>query len=405
MNRQKTFLSLAGLSSIVAMGFHLYLIWEYFQVKFGLGGNQPSLCQFSEKFDCAAVAASPFSNLMGIPLATFGFWTNLLFLILIVVYGVQKSFYGQTGVGVRFGLLLTSLALGLGSLVMGSISAVILTTYCLFCIITYVLSFTSIGFLAAATKNDLWVSKDLLSFKPLYLVIALIIPATSGFTHAIIMEQLGGKKLPIMIQESIAAWQSNPTQSFDVGLGITFGAPSHTAKYTLIEFVDLFCPHCKYASYPLKAFTKAHQDVSLIVKIFPLDRSCNPALAPEVTDGNWDGLQSPRCRWAYAILCAQQQNKGAEALTYVFEQQSSLAEKSSQFKEEIALMGEQLNLDSTSYQTCIESVETRNALVTMAKEGQTAEIQGTPVIFLNSRELPRGQLLPVLEGAILKAAQ
>lgn len=405
MNRQKTFLSLAGLSTLVAMGFHIYLIWEYFQVKFGLGGERPSLCQLSETFDCAAVAASPFANLMGIPLATFGFWTNLLFLILVITYGVQKSFYNQTGVGVRFGLLLTSLALGLGSLIMGSISAFVLTTYCLFCIITYVLSFLSIGLLAVATQKDNWLSKDLLSFKPIYLVIALVIPATSGFTHAIIMDQLGGKKLPLLIQESIAAWQGNPTQSFNVGLGITFGAPAQSAKYTVIEFVDLFCPHCKHASYPLKAFTKAHQDVSLIVKIFPLDRSCNPALAPEVTNGTWDGLQSPRCRWAYAVMCAQQQNKGADALTYVFDQQSELADKFSQFKEEIIIMGDKLQLDKASFQTCIESTETRDSLVTMAREGQTAEIQGTPVIFLNSRELPRGQLLPILEGALLKVTQ
>jgi protein-disulfide isomerase len=35
----------------------------------------------------------------------------------------------------------------------------------------------------------------------------------------------------------------------------------------------------------------------------------------------------------------------------------------------------------------------------MAKEGDTAKIQGTPAIFVNGRVLDRGQMIPVLEGA------
>jgi protein-disulfide isomerase len=35
----------------------------------------------------------------------------------------------------------------------------------------------------------------------------------------------------------------------------------------------------------------------------------------------------------------------------------------------------------------------------MAKEGATAQIRGTPAVFVNNKLLEGGQLVPVLEGA------
>jgi len=386
MNRKNLISVVTGLSSILAVFLHAYLIWEFFQVKYALGGGGESLCSFSEAFDCSAVAASPYSSLFGIPIAQFGLWSNLIFTVFLLTHWVTERFSAKASPLASFGLLSISGVLAFGTLSMGSLAAFVMKTYCAFCIATYFLSAVTIIGAWLLVKPDL---KSLaIEFKPSWLIVLILIPSFSWLTHSIIMDQLGGKKLPILIQESVIEWKNNSQMSFEISSGIAFGAKADSAKHTIVEFVDVFCPHCKFASYPLKAFTKSRDDVALIVKLFPLDGTCNSALGR--SDG--DGF---RCKWSSVALCANNQNRGQQVLSWIFDQQSKL----SQLPFDVGLKelyAQNFGLNEATLNECLNSEATLGSIKSMAEEG----IKGTPTIFVNGRQLPRGQLIPVLEAAL-----
>jgi protein-disulfide isomerase/uncharacterized membrane protein len=390
MNRKSLSYLVTGLSSITALLLHAYLVWEFFQVKFSIGASGNSFCSISEKFDCAAVAASPYSAVFGIPVAQFGLWTNLVLAVLLFCHWLTNKITEDSGPLVRFGLLSSSGLLAIGTVTMGSIALFAMKTYCLFCMATYVLSIISILGVVSLLRSELkgWFR----DFKPMWLLPILLIPVGSWLTHAIIMDQLGGKKLPLIIQESVLEWQNNPSHTFDYSTGVTYGNSSfESSKYVIVEFVDLFCPHCKFASTPLKAFIKSRPEVALLVKLFPLDGQCNSALG---SDG--DGF---RCKWSSVVVCANQKGQGPQTLNWIFDHQSELAQKSFDvgLKD---LLSSNPNLNESDLSPCIEDEGTLKTIQSMAEEGKKAGIKGTPTIFLNTRQLPRGQLIPVLEAAI-----
>jgi uncharacterized membrane protein/glutaredoxin len=399
MNRKNTLYILTSLLSLIAISLHGYLTWEFFQVKYALSGTSPSFCSLSESFDCSAVAASPYSSFFGIPVALFGLWSNLIFLILFLTYWVQKSFASPSLIFTRFGLNATLGILGLGTLGMGAIALFLMKTYCIFCLATYVLSILVIGLSVYLLKQNQEFSCLMKYVKPAYLIPIIAIPLGSWLTHAIIMDQIGGKRLPLIIQESVLEWKQNPPQTFDLKKGILYGNPQPEAKIVIVEFVDLFCPHCKFASYPLKAFTKARSEVQLVIKLFPLDGGCNDAL--KESSSKSDGF---RCKWSSLLVCAHEQNHGPSVLTWILDKQSDLIKKT--FDTGLQELLQEIPFsDQTTLQSCINSENTLAELKAMASEGQKAGIQGTPAIFLNQKLLSRGQLLPILEAASATALE
>ncbi|MNT12779.1 DSBA-like thioredoxin domain protein [compost metagenome] len=48
--------------------------------------------------------------------------------------------------------------------------------------------------------------------------------------------------------------------------------------------------------------------------------------------------------------------------------------------------------------TCVNAPETTAVIRAMAKEGATAQIRGTPAVFVNGKVLDKGQAIPILEA-------
>lgn len=391
MNRKYFSQWLIGLSSLTSTILHGYLTWEYFLVKYSLGSDQNRLCQISDKFDCAAVAASPYSSLFDIPISLFGLWTNFLLFIFLLIFIFQKKWFESVSPIIKTGLLLFASSTLLGTLIMGTIAVTIMKTYCTFCIGTYVLSvLTLIGFFIESKKDpSLW--KPQIKFDFYHLVLLVSIPLLAWFSYKVLLEQVGGNKLSLVIEESLLEWEANPKQEFNLTSGILLGPPPESSSSQIVEFIDLFCPHCKYASRPLKAFTKTRQDVSLTIKLFPLDGQCNLAVSPH--DGG-------RCQWSYAVTCANDQQKGALAIEWVFKRQNELLK--GDFIALSSEMSQSLNLNEEVFKTCLSKEETKTTVMNQAKEGENAKIRGTPSLFYNGKLLPRAQLLPVLEAAARK---
>ncbi len=372
---------------------HIYLTYHTYAIKFGASDGQ-SLCNINSVFNCDTVAASVYSQIFGIPIALFGAITHFVLLIFLVVYALNLSINGQR---ILHASLWLSAYIALVSVVMGFVSFSFLNSYCLFCLLTYAFSFIILFSLWKANEPRSDLSSNLVSHfvaeaqgaiqeqKWIFVLLGLI-PVVAALGHSMISDTMGFKNLDLYVEESFAEWKSGTLYDFDKKAGVSTKTLSEP-KATLVEFADFLCPHCKEAGPTLIAFTATRPELQLIYKFYPLDGNCNKGFTQK-----GDGL---RCDLAYFAYCSEQiQSSGWAAIQFIFENQRdwSKANFEEKIKAKIALQkwneGEILD--------CIKKESTFEAIIKMAEEGNRAQIRGTPTIFLNGRQLPRAQFLPIL---------
>lgn len=387
----KKIIGIGLLATLASIGFHIYLSIQHYRLKFGLGEGK-SLCNINETFNCDAVTASQYSTLLGSPLSNWGASTHLILSLFLFIGWLNLGSNNKQILRYSFWLsLLTSFM----SIIMLLISIFKLSNYCLFCIVTYILSFIlflSLGSLCGKealthATDDI---KDLFAGAKWVLIMGLLIPGISLLSNSIIYDSFGFRQLDIMTQESLSNWQNSPQMNFDYSTGLKFQKKPGPAKMQIVEFADFLCPHCKTASPSLHAFAESHPDVELIFKPFPLDGVCNEGIQRQ-----GDGL---RCQLAAAVYCSEKINtKGWAAHNYIFDRQTQW--NISQIENDLKALSDQINVPLEELKKCISSSETHEAITKMAKEGVDAKIMGTPSIFVNGKALDRGQFLPILQGA------
>lgn len=388
---KKTVLNWCLLIILAAMGIHLYLTIHYYEIKLGGAEGSASFCNISETFNCDTVAASAYAQFLGVPMALWGFVTHLIFLALVLITKYQLSETPQRVSQYLFGL---SSVIALASIVMGTISIIALDTYCLFCIITYFLSFVTFAGVWYATggpaKNLFDDLKALFTTHKEYLGFFVSIPVIALIAHNMFMDSFGLKDLERFTKEKVAYWQVSPEQKFDLTAGLRYQASEQTPKMTIVEFADFRCPHCKTAAPSIHAFAKSNPDVEVIFKPFPLDGVCNSAIT---------GGDGGSCKLAYATFCAEKiENKGWLVHDSIFDAQSDI-NRGANIDEQLEKISKTHGIDWEKLKSCIsEDTEVKDQIRKMAKEGELAQIQGTPAIFVNNKLLTNGQMIPILKG-------
>jgi len=391
-NNKNLFLLLAVLSTLGAIGVHIYLTQHFYGVKFGLAEGS-SICNINAVLNCDAVTASRFSAFLGIPIALWGVATNAVLLFFLLI--TRQNLTQDRAKASRYSFMLASVTL-LASVVMLTISLTAMKNLCIFCISAYVLSLiTFVCCLIGAEnlnftnlKNDFL---DIFVTDRWVLGFAIVIPAIAFVANLMYLETHGLSEVEKLANEKVNQWQGAPVVNFDPTTGLQMQAGNETPTMTVIEFADFRCPHCKHAAPSLHAFTQSHPDVKLIFKPFPLDGTCNDAI-----QGGGDGIS---CGLAFAVMCSEQINKtGWKVHDYLFENQISIVEAQSLDKN-LETLAAVVAIPKEDLKKCVESPETRSLVSKMAKEGADAKIRGTPSIFANGKVLEGGQLLPVLDAA------
>ncbi|MBT4762197.1 MAG: thioredoxin domain-containing protein [Bdellovibrionaceae bacterium] len=387
--------TLAILIILAAIITHAYLSVHYYPVKFGTATGD-SVCNINSTFNCDSVAASEYSSFLNIPLAVWGVVTNILLFILLAIplMGFTEKPKQYFSAAFYFSTVVLS-----ASFVMGGVSLVKLNTYCLFCIIAYILSIFSFE-LIRRINNEENPEKDFkLEFTNLkLLIIALfMIPVLSFIVHKAVMasydadiKKSGQGSLESFIHRSVKGWESTPKFDFPDSDALTMGPAD--AKIVIVEFADFLCPHCKKAAPSLHSFTKSHPDVQLKFYAFPLDGSCNKAI--KRTGGG------ERCKLAKATYCANQKGFGWPMHDYLLNNQEKMQSHDaidSGIKHVLEKDFPMLSFES--FKVCLDSEETHEAILKHAARGETAKIEGTPTVFLQGKKLNGGQILPILEGA------
>lgn len=382
---QNSIFKLLFISSILAAGTHFYLIIHHFGLKLGIA-NEPAICNINSTFNCDAVATSRFSEFLGIPIAIPGLIAQIILLVFLLTIRFDLTVHKNSLIKLTrtFSFLICGV-----SVIMGLISAFALKALCLFCIFTYILSFTSAFF---ASKINL----EKVNGQPQWneprwgLITILLIPAFSWLINSITLSNYGYSQMDRIMTSSKNAWLENPVISFNNQEGLILGNPE-TAKMIIVEFADFLCPHCKDASPSLELFTKNNLDkVALIYKTYPRDGVCNPVVGHKS-----DGLG---CKLASAALCMKDRNLGWETHHWIFERQDSLS--ISTFESQFDQFLNEKSVNPEEVKTCMNSDLIFERIQKMAKEGEAGKIQGTPAIFVNGRELPRGQFPPILNSVL-----
>jgi protein-disulfide isomerase len=143
------------------------------------------------------------------------------------------------------------------------------------------------------------------------------------------------------------------------------GAPvmgPEKAKITLVEFSDFQCPYCAVAAPVLSDMLKAYPDqVKLIFKQYPLEIHDQAALA------------------AAAALAAKEQNKFWEMHDAMFASRRNLS------REQLLAIAKGLGLDMAKFQTDLDSPATKKAVQQDVHDGDEAQVQGTPTLFINGQ--------------------
>ncbi len=141
--------------------------------------------------------------------------------------------------------------------------------------------------------------------------------------------------------------------------GYPFLGPEN-AKFTLVEFADYQCPHCRAAHPGLKNIVKKYpKEFKLVYIDFAVNRS---------------GISKLVAQGAY---CARKQNKFWEFHDAAFQTKAPLTKESPM---EIA---KRLKLDLKSFEPCSKSPEAIAFVEKGKAQGDAMGIAGTPGIFLN----------------------
>ena len=384
---------LALFSTLVAVGLHSYLGFKFYALRFGALG-QSSACNFNELWNCDSVSASSYAQFLGVPMAIWGLATNLILAALILLS--RMGWIENKERSERYAAWLAAVVV-LASIVMGLISATMLKSLCLFCVITYGLSaLTALGVffwarpaVVANIPDDL---AALFTENRGVLVGFILIPAFAFFFNSMFIDNFQGDKMNLMATEKVSQWTQSPSQTFSAQ-GLVAFKGSGNPKMEIVEFADFRCPHCKEAYFSMDAFVTSHSDVRLTFKYFPLDGTCNPETGMK---GQGDGIS---CEAAFAVHCSEKlSKKGWQAHHAFFDKQELLQNMRS--KDAVTdFICQETSTDCAALKACVSSTETRNEVQTMAAEGVTALIRGTPSIFVNNKSLGSGQFIPILEKA------
>ncbi len=393
----KITLILAALSA----GIHLYLTNHFHQVQMGTNVEKSS-CNINSTFNCDTVAASEYASVANIPISSFGFSTNLILLVLLLIVILKLT--ETPNKFLRAGFYLSLLSSG-ASLVMGAISLTQLTTYCLYCIALYVLSFLITAMLYMACKKETVslsfgdLTKDISSYlkAPVWpIVFALSIPALAFFTHKTIQanhQDGDSKDFERLVKTSINDWKNSELIDLEgVKPSLIKGVKNQTPKIVVAEFADFRCGHCKRASGPLATFVNSHPDVQLKFYNFPLDGECNDEIKQK------NGVS---CRLAKSVHCAAEQSLGSLFHDKIFEHQKDFYSVASSdgVDNKLKALISVASINWDSLKSCMDSTATHEAIKAQAAIGKKVGVQGTPKIYLNNKPLPGGFFLPILKKA------
>jgi len=340
-----------------------------------------SYCSVNATVSCDTVTRSKYSMVFGVPLAVWG------------VFGYALMAW-VAGKGLRQGsralaALLASLSAFTvaTTLVLAIISHLLIHAWCLVCLGTYavnlVVAVLSLRLLVKQGARESFGALLDQSMKERGRTIAVLV-LLGGAVLAVIVLFPSPRASAVLLapqpKESAKALESEPSveaipplpPNVHVERGVTDdGLPWMGAAnpvVTITEFFDYECSHCKMAFSGLHELLELNPDrLRLVVRHFPLDKSCNRSIRGHVYDRS--------CSMAKLANCAKEQQRFWEAHQYLFEHNQEVIDPMT--------FASDLKLDSQLLQACLK--RTDEALNRDIEAGIALNLHGTPAFVVDGK--------------------
>jgi uncharacterized membrane protein/protein-disulfide isomerase len=347
-----------------------------------------SFCDVNTAMNCSQAFLSQYGSFLGVPVAIPGM---LFFALVLAIVGIA----GRTASGARenvpgYVFALSTLALAF-VLYLGWASYVVLKTFCILCAITYVSVIAIFIISSGATTFPMTAlpgraRRDIrtLLLSPLALAVALLLAgAATMFTMSFPKEPVVQAKqdYPPVPADKIPAiaqwWAMQPKVELPV--------PSGGAKVLVVKFSDYQCPACKLTHEGYKdilAKYGANGSVRYVLKHFPLEPECNPA----VPDGN----HYASCEAAAAVIMARSKGTATKMEDWIFTNIGPPALTPAQVKDAARTVGGIQDFDA-QYANALLEVKTDAGM------GQLLKVGSTPTFYINGRKVPEIVSPPVFE--------
>jgi uncharacterized membrane protein len=355
---------LAG--SIIGLGLALYLVQEHWRAHAGL----TSFCNINDVFNCDKVATSRYAVFMGLPVAVWGAF-GYLAIGTLSAWGLSKRRLHATW---PRGLLLAFTAFAVASsLVLAAISELVIQSWCLVCMASWLTSAVLFVLTWRATR-------------PAGPAAALRADLSALRARPGLWAGLGALAL-VVVAGSVAAYpnyweykRASPDHP-QVAQGPD-GGKGPLEPVEIIEYSDYECPFCARANQQAHDVLAARPDVRVIRRQFPLDNTCNQALSRQVHAGS--------CALARAGICAEDQGRITEMDDALFGNQ--------QDRVPVEVLAQRIGLDLPRFRACLSAPETEARLAADIAAGVRINLQATPTWVINGTSytglLPADKLPP-----------
>jgi uncharacterized membrane protein/protein-disulfide isomerase len=347
-----------------------------------------SICDINETWNCSQVYESRYGAFWGIPVAVGGvIWSAAVTLLAILGLVAGRQGPGGAGLASRVPGYIFVLSVAALSVVLylGYVSIVILKTYCLFCLLTYVAVigiFLVSGAAADESMTELprRATRDLrmLVSSPMALGVATLFVVGATALVALFPRPVHATTAVTAAPPvAIAAQQQSEFEKWYSALPrVPIAVPNDGAKVLIVKFNDYQCPPCRATYEQYKPIIAKYQGqypgkVKFVTKDYPLEPECN-ANTPA-------GQHLAACEAAVAVRLARNKGRGEAMEEWLFQNQPQITPDL--VREGVKGVAGVTDFDA-QYAKQLELVKGDIAL------GVSLQVRGTPTFFINGVRIP-----------------
>lgn len=345
----------ALLLALAGLAVSLVLVRLHSQAHDGIA----SFCAISETVNCDKVAMSPFSVVLGLPVAVWGALGYALAAVLAAWGLTARRLHARWPAGL---LLLFGAAAVAASVALALISELLIGAWCILCMVSWAISLAtlvtaSIACRGAGPLGAVRADLRALAARPRRTSAALVV----GLAGLLALASL----YPPYWERARAA--VNPSRPPAAGPGVT--APPLVPTGPLVDpavgavvYSDYECPYCLVAHGELKAVLARRPDIKVVKRHFPLDQSCNPVIKRP--------MHQRACEYARAAICAEGQGHFDAMDDALFQNQRG--------KRPVEELARGLGLDLPRFLACLGAPETAQRLQADIAAAMQDGVKATP---------------------------
>jgi protein-disulfide isomerase/uncharacterized membrane protein len=379
---------------LFGMFIGLLLTWHHDTELFGGGDGELIGCTESAEVSCNVVNTSAWSELLGVPIATWSFASHATVLVLVLL--ALRGRDSARALVVVAGVLAVA-----GSAWLFYVSKVELGFVCAWCLRLYAVNVAILVF-GLFEGMPAWPERRMVfTGASIY---AVLTGLSVGAERAYRATLLGSERVALV--EASEERPGDPegdappltiTVRTEDGNEATLtlnpgdawkGNPDATVA--VVEFADLECPYCKRMANEMARLEATYGDrVLFVFKHFPMDPACNPGVK--------NRLHPYACVAAKAAVCAREQRVFWRFHDLAFKNQHELG------LDALRAYAREAGADVAAFDACLASPLTEEIVRRDATAGQALDIHGTPRIYVDGTLYRSGSSAEVIARAIEQA--